>query len=176
MSADDTSTETVYRAFWDQCATDPRKDNADDPTEPVLYIYAGAHTDRVDDHPVSEAFETLRQRHTSAFAAKVAQRYARVVLNEPRATVTLHSLHGYSQSDWWDVMVYVPDAKEAPNPDAYAHTLQAYLRGDIYVVAEYTKETCNLGHVHTTEIAALGGIFADSEDAAIAYYKGEHTV
>jgi len=47
----------------------------------------------------------------------------------------------------------------------------AYLRGDVYNVTEYKVKTCDLGHEHEEEVDSLFGIYADSEEDAIAAYK-----
>lgn len=160
---------TTYKVEYDEGSVDPREDDLGEGH--ALAIVGGPY--RVDDlaghdevgmRAFATAFNSSaayvahpRQRDLIAFAAKVAKKV------DP--TFQLHDYAGYSQGDWATVATVGEQGKAVF--DMWAQ----WARGDVFMVTAYDTQTCNLGHEHLTPVGSLGGIYADTEEEAIAHYK-----
>lgn len=149
-----------------------------------LYLYNPMHTFGEDTHPsleamerssVIETFNTVRVEHDAEVAAKAAQRYARLVFNHPHATVTLHTVTGYSQGDVWHVMAYDPCTDGKPSQvESYLAVFGQYLRGDVWLITQFHLEECNLGHGHEMDLEVTCGIYANTPETALSEYRRDH--
>lgn len=82
----------------------------------------------------------------------------------PDTPVKTLNVRGYSQGDYWQFL-YVGDQP--------LDALKSWLLGNVWTVTRHVQETCDMGHVHDVDTESLGGIYADSEEEAIAYAKEE---
>ena len=143
------------------------------------YIYRTAYKGMPDtpECPISDAFyRVYEHNHDEDLALKVARRYAIILQDwEPAQTlngIQLHTLRGYSQGDWWDTLTISPDW----DANLYAETFQQWLRGDIYLVTEYSRIECNNDDCHGSDndhwelSGGLGGIYADDPETALKDY------
>ena len=157
----------IFRATQDPFIDDPREDFDAAVTVvsagyPTVYCVPLTSYD-VEDGPTRAYLNARNNGHGSETALKAANRYSRVFGDG--TPVTLTHATGYTQSDWWDILATGPEAEAAV--DMFA----MFLRGDVYDVTEYEVKTCDLGHEHEEQVDSLFGIYADSENDAIATYK-----
>ncbi len=147
--------ESLYRASEDVFVRDPRED-ADEVT---TLVFRGDSTDdwaMVEDPRFVLFYRVWCERRNEDLALRTANRYARLT---GAKELTIHNLTGYVQSDWWGVV-----SDDSPEG---VHTLEQYLRGDVWYVERYHVETCDLGHDHDVVDDSVGEVFADSPEAAI---------
>jgi len=155
----------IFRATQDPFIDDPRED-----FDAVVTLvsagdmhFRGPTSDDVEDGPIRAYLNARNNGHGRETALKVANRYSRVYGDG--TPVTLTHATGYSQGDWWDILATGPEAEAAVDLLTY------YLKGDVYAVTEYEVTTCEFGYRHEEEVDSLFGIYADSEDEAVASYK-----
>lgn len=120
-------------------------------------------------HAADEVFARLLEAGADVkAAARGAARYARLS-GEGIGHVEVRTIHGYSKSDWWDVVAYGPDADAV---HAAAEQFSMWLRGDVWVVTAWREKTCDMGETHREFVDCIGGVYAADEDEAIAcaYY------
>ena len=127
---------------------------------------------------LSEVFERAYDTHDADKALDITRRYARVCLgwSKERAedAIVAYSARGYSQSDWWDILVITWEGEYA---EPLAEQWEQWARGDVWeVMAEYGAE-CDTGTMHWDTVNDqgidshhVGGIYADSAEDAIAHY------
>jgi len=155
----------IFRATQDPFIDDPR-DHFD---AVVTVVSAGdmhfrpLTSDDVGDGPTRAYLNARNNGHGEDTALAAANRYSRVYGDGTPVTMTY--AYGYSQGDWWFILSTGPEAEAATDLFTY------YLRGDVYDVTEYEVKTCDLGHDHEEEVDQLFGIYANSEEEAIASYK-----
>jgi hypothetical protein len=171
------NTTTIKRAMVRYVA-DPDMD-ADDPREGddevTILIYRGAWTEECDDNtgPIP-TFLHVRDVYVGNgdrddVALRAAQHWANVYGEGEH--VAMKTLRGYSQGDWWDCVAVGPSREVV---DDALGIFQMWLRRDVYVVARESGKVCNLGHTHWTTDDATGGIYAESKEEAIEYYRAEY--
>lgn len=145
-----------------------------------VYVYRtadfGSGSDIPDDE-LSRVFFEVLDRHDDDIALEVTRRYARVFLgmtpDEAYGRIDIHSAHGYSQGDWWDVLSIVPEGSAID----YARVWEQWARGDVYAVTEETRIPCDSPECHGGDEAhwkandSLGGIYADSATGAVTEYR-----
>lgn len=109
-------------------------------------------------------------------ALRFAQRYARVF--EPDVTISTHTIRGYSQGEWQDIVVTVPSDGSCGAAEGIARTFEQWVFGDVYTVTEQHPHTWrdDDGNELTTwdDGDSLGGIYADSAEEAAEYYAAEY--
>jgi len=159
--------EKTYRAFSDTDSDNPL-DWAD---ACKLFVYRADRSRGVEhgapNGTIAAFLHAFGMGHDEALSLKVAQRYARMI--EPESLpVIQEAWRGYAQSDWADVIVTGEYAESV-----YRSWAQ-WMRGDVWTVCEYETEECDKGETHETLTDSLSGIYADSEEEAIAYYRDNH--
>lgn len=87
-------------------------------------------------------------------ALDLTHRYMRAFHDDKRVG-TLHSITGYSQSAWEDILIVADNAQTA---DSFAKAYAQWFRGDVWIVTDE-----NTGD-------SLGGIYADTPEEAIAEF------
>jgi len=156
----------IFRATRYPFIDDPREDF----DAVVTVVSAGAGhffrvptSDNVEDGPTRTYLNARNNGHGMETALNAANRYSRVYGAGYAVTRTYAT--GYSQGDWWYILSTGPEAQQATD------MFVAYLRGDVYNVTEYEVVECVFGYRHEEEVDSVFGIYADSEDEAIASYK-----
>ena len=174
---DDTAdTPTRYVVWQDTDSESPANWNSDD----TIMIYNTSPRGERDKATceLSEVFERAYDTHDADKALDITRRYARVCLgwSKERAedAIVAYSARGYSQSDWWDILVITWEGEYA---ESLAEGWEKWARGDVWeVMAEYGEE-CDAGTMHWDTVNDQGinslpvcGIYADSAEDAIAHY------
>ena len=151
-----------------------------------VYVYSTAYLGGSEDIPDDELsrvfFEVLDRHDDDSLALEVTRRYARVFLgmtpDEAYGRIDIHSAHGYSQGDWWNVLSITPDSF-APDSFAlgYARVWEQWARGDVYAVTEEARIPCDSPECHGGDEDhweakdSLGDIYADSATGAVTEYR-----
>lgn len=103
--------------------------------------------------------------------------------DKARADDAIHfaTYHGYSQSDWLDVLTVVTEEGYG-TAEGWFDEWSQWARGDVYTVGAERVEECACGcqATHTirekdngNELIYLGGIYADDVETAALYYANE---
>ena len=174
---DDTAdTPTRYVVWPDTDSESPANWNSDD----TIMAYNTSPRSGRDEATceLSEVFERAYDTHDADKALDITRRYARVCLgwSKERAedAIVTYSACGYSQSDWWNILAITYEGEYA---ESLAEGWEQWARGDVWeVMAEYGEE-CDEGVLHWDTVndqgidsPAIGGIYADSADDAVALY------
>lgn len=148
-------------------------------------VYATSHRGSVDipREELARVFERVYSKdHDANAALAVTRRYARVYRgwapDRANDAIVTYCARGYSQSDWWDILATTHEDTYA---GSLAQTWEQWARGDVYAVAtEYATE-CDRGETHWggtndqgIDSMALGGIYADGAEDAVAQYLTIH--
>ena len=157
---------TKYRAEPDTDATDPREDWGSDGQVDLYVVRDWSSPFRI---VTNAPGPTQLWERLLDYGMSLEKAVAGVQRRFPRYFIALETVRGYSQSDWWDVLIVAKcDESDARTEfDRFAH----YLRGDVWTVEEIETEVCSLGHEHEDVVLSLSGIYADSEEQAIDYFK-----
>lgn len=115
--------------------------------------------------------DVLGRGYSDEVAERAAARHARFFEPQYSAVVTA-TIHGYSQSDWWDVVGYGPSEEEVKGA---INTFAQWLRNDVWTVTVCETVVCDFGETHREVIESLSGIYADSEEEAITYFREQES-
>lgn len=144
----DTETGEVFTVIPDEGTENPLR-WYDDLTYTSLYGPPAPDT-------FCEVFAEYWDRgHGDERALELTNRYMRAFHGDTR-TGTLHTVRGYSQGDWTDLLL-VSNWPEAHA--AHVREFEQWFRGDVWYVAnDTTGEAC-------------GGIYADTPEQAVSYFR-----
>ena len=161
----DDETGKTYRVWHDEGTEDPRGWISDD--DMALYLYNAAWHHGTDwEPPVNVAAKAFAQFYGRTGddnrAEAMTARYLRLFYPDDDYRIGVFSLHGYSQSDWWDVFVAVKGDGWG-TPESHAQEWGIWARGDVFVVT----------NVETGE--SLGGIYAESEEDAVNVFMEQES-
>jgi hypothetical protein len=173
----DDDPETRYIAMQDTDAESPVHWGWFD-----VYVYSasyGGSTDegRADESMIARAFFTrYALDHDAEDALSFARRWATIYegYTPEQATLSIatYSARGYSQSDWWDVLVITDDRDT--DARGCAETWEQWARGDVWFVYPERRLECDHEHEHWDRepffYAGLGGIYADDAESAVSQY------
>lgn len=161
----DTDTGRSYTVDVDTDADDPRGWIED--AHCAVYIYRACNmragsARTVPDNPACEAFDFFYndKDYEDGEALDMTRRYMNLFYPRIGYDMDVLTLTGYSQSDWWEVFAVTKEGYGKAR-DA-AEQVGKWLRGDVYQV----------GCIDTGE--AIGGIYADSAEDAVAHYIEEY--
>lgn len=152
-----------FEVYQDTDAEDPRRNIEDE--HAAAYIFKSGPRGSEDtgseipDNIAVRAFARYRETLENYDALALTRRYMAVFHPEKTYQLGVRSLIGYSQSDWWNVFFAIEDGYGSI--DDHAQELAQWLRGDVWVVAPEGAE-------------ALGGIYADNEEAAVRLFIEEN--
>lgn len=104
-------------------------------------------------------------------AVRGAARAARL-MDDERPVIEVRTVHGHSQSDWWEIVAYGPTQASVDNAVA---VFSAWLCGDVWQVSAYREHECSHGDTHRELVASIGGVYADDAEAAIEAVRDELT-
>ena len=168
-----------YVAWQDEGPESPAE--WDDDSE--VMVYRTAYNGRVDapaDELATVFQRVLDQHNDDTLALLVTQRYARIILGWSPAraneSIDTKTARGYSQSAWWDILIVRYDHGGAL---ALGDVWEQWARGDVWRVMLETSTVCDKGDTHWDAVTdqgigsvALGGIYADNAETAVAEYLG----
>lgn len=173
----DEEPNTRYAVWQDLDADDPR--TWDDTVTIHRYNAASIYGDTDDTDDTTGALAAFLRYYDetgdNARALNMARRYARAF--NTGETIETHTIRGYSQSDWVDVVAVTTDEHAAQNLSSYVSTFRMYLYGDVWTVMLETMTTCDHGTEHWDPVTdqgidsqIVGGIYADDAESAVTEY------
>lgn len=151
-----------YDVVPDDGAEDPRR--WIEPQHAGLWAFREPHLSRsvVADRPEGnialDAFAHYIDRFDAETALELTRRWLRIFHPTSTLVVDIATISGYSQGDWLDVVAAV--AEGYGTPESHLDQLRQWAFGDVWVVIPDDKP-------------AVGGIYADSAEEAVDYYRNE---
>lgn len=153
-----------------------------------VYVYRASYRSGTDharsgERVESRAFFELMERfNDEEYVLPIVRRYMRIFHGvELGDSIATYSARGYSQSDWWDVLVICDDT--GMDASACAHVWEQWARGDVWFVRAEYRTPCDSQECHGDdachwsdisdqgiESLGLGGIYADDAEAAVTQY------
>lgn len=159
----DDETGLGYEVFQDTDAEDPRGWISDEHAaiwayrEPQMRHSVAA--DRPDNRIIDAFAEFYERTDDDDLALELTKRWARVFHPEDTYDIEARTINGYSQSDWLDVIAVVEDGYGTAASHIDEFRMWAF--GDVWTVVSDSGD-------------ALSGIYANSAEEAVEYYRDHH--
>lgn len=153
-----------------------------------VYVYRASYRSNTDESCADESliarafFTRYELEHDEHDALRFARRWATIyggmTTEQANERITTHSARGYSQSDWWDILVISDDS----DAEQDARTWEQWARGDVYFVYPESRAECEhpeYCHSHNDDdhwsrepldYKGIGGIYADDAESAVMQY------
>lgn len=153
-----------YEVSHDDCAEDPRTWN--ETKDVALWAYrepspsgSSVAGTRPEGNVAIDAFAHYYDTYDAQESLALTRRYLAAFHADAKITVETHTVHGYCQSEWLDLVVAV--AEGHGTPAGHADTYRQWAFGDVWFVNPDRGQ-------------AVGGIYADSAEDAVAQFRAQH--
>lgn len=114
--------------------------------------------DRTEGNLALDAFARYYETHDENRSLELTRRYLAAFRPEKSVSVEIATIRGYCQSEWLDVVAATEDGHGSPR--RLIDIVRQWAFGDVWVVCDDLGES-------------LGGIYADSQEEAIAHYRAQ---
>ncbi len=151
-----------YSVLQDTDAEDPRSNIPDE--HAALWAFHESRlsnsvaSQKPEDNLAIDAFARYYEQFSAEVSLELTRRYLRVFHQDKKLSLAVETIHGYSQSDWLEVVAAVEDGYGTPEDHISEFRMWAY--GDVWLVIPDGK-------------AGVSGIYADDAESALTFYR-EH--